>query len=184
MKLDGDAVKKALKLNRKGLREMVKKEREIRNYYQQKLESLEAVKNEIQKKCEESEMKIKKLTETMEEKIDVTDTSAAARCKTLFEKSKQQRRSTLERSTNMAWEKLLLSDPRRSNLNYQDFQDSVSRLPMFNECHWMLQSANDDFKSLLSHIVLSSITQRGGSIELRKADDELSYLELRASGLV
>jgi exonuclease VII large subunit len=165
-------VKKALKLNRKGLREVIKKERKIRNFYQQKLESLEALKSEIQKKCEESEMKIKELTETMEEKIDVQDKSAAERCKMLFERSKQQRKSTLERSTNMAWEKMLLSDNRRSDLNCR-VQESVRKLPMFNECHWMLQSANDDVKSLLSHIVLSSITGSGGSIEFSVDDNEV-----------
>ena len=41
---------------------MVKKEREILTYNQEKLKSLKAVKKAIEKKCQESETKIEELT--------------------------------------------------------------------------------------------------------------------------
>ena len=152
---------------------MVKKEREILTYNQEKLKSLKAVKKAIEKKCQESETKIVELTETIEEqkKIKVLGKLTPSRCKILFKKSNEQRRSTLERSINMAWEKMLLSGNQRSNLNCR-VQEIVRKLPMFNDCHWLLQSANNDVKSLLSHMVLSSIAQSGGSIELGIDDDD------------
>jgi hypothetical protein len=159
-------------LSQRSVEELIETRRQIQNSLQKTLENLEAVKSELTRQSADNESKISELTRKLEDhKMKKTEPrdfkSVDNGCRLLLEESSQDLKSIMNLTTTLNWEKMVQTQIKMKTVKDQPISSNV--LGEFS----VLQTTNDPKKSLLSHLIFSTIAQNGSTVTI-KSDSDLS----------
>ena len=154
----------------RGVEELIETRRQIQNSLQKTLENLEAVKSELTRQSADNESKINELTRKLEDhKMKKTEPqdfkSVDNGCLLLLEESSQDLKSIMNMTTTLNWEKMVQIKIKMKSLKDQPI--SSNALDEFS----VLQTSNDPKKSLLSHLIFSTIAQNGSTVKIKSDSD-------------